>query len=80
MTKRRDVPTLAYTITEAADAIRVDPATVRTWVKDGTVRSIRWTPTSPTLIAAVELDALINRAMTPAGAPALEVVRDDTAR
>ena len=65
MTRRREVPTLAYTISEAATAIRISENTLRSWAKQGIVRTIRWNQVD--LIPVVELDRLIADALGNGG-------------
>lgn len=73
MTRRRDVPTLAFTVPEAAEAIRLSENTLRVWIKDGLVRVVRWQ--SLDLVPRVELDRLIAEALENGGTlPALRVV------
>ena len=73
MTKRRDVPTLAFTVPEAAEAIRLSENTLRVWIRDGIVRTVRWQ--SLELVPRVELDRLIVDALENGGTlPALRVV------
>lgn len=73
MTRRRDVPTLAFTVPEAAEAIRLSENTLRTWIKEGIVRVVRWQ--SLDLVPRVELDRLIIDALENGGtlpAPAFD--------
>ena len=65
MTRRRDVPTLAFTVPEAAQAIRLSEHTLRVWIKEGIVRVVRWQ--SLDLVPRVELDRLIVDALDNGG-------------
>jgi hypothetical protein len=59
MPRTRDISPLCVTCNEAARALRVGPDIVRAWVADGTLASVRWTPTSHPLIPVVELHRFI---------------------
>lgn len=61
MTRRRDIEPLALTITEAAEALRMDPHLLRSWVKAGLVRTVTWNKT--TFVPVVECHRLIESAM-----------------
>ena len=65
MTRRREVPTLAFTVPEAAQAIRLSEHTLRVWIKEGIVRVVRWQ--SLDLVPRVELDRLIVDALENGG-------------
>jgi hypothetical protein len=65
VTRRRDVPTLAFTVPEAAEAIRLSENTLRIWIKEGIVRVVRWQ--SLDLVPRVELDRLIAVALENGG-------------
>lgn len=65
MTKRREPRTLCWTVPEAAEGLRVSENTLRVWVKEGIVRTVRWN--SLDLIPAVELDRLIDEALANGG-------------
>lgn len=67
MTRRRDVPTLAFTVREAAEALRLGENTLRIWIKEGIVRTVRWQ--SLDLVPRVELDRLIGEALDNGGTP-----------
>ncbi|HVM07173.1 MAG TPA: hypothetical protein VM345_01820 [Acidimicrobiales bacterium] len=61
MTRRREVPTLAFTIREAAEALRLDDKTLRSWVNTGIVRTVTWNRTA--FVPRVELDRIIDEGM-----------------
>jgi len=65
VTRRREVPTLAFTIPEAALAIRLSENTLRVWVREGIVGVVRWQSTD--FIPRIELDRLIESAMSNGG-------------
>lgn len=65
MSRRREVPTLAYTVREAAEALRISENQLRIWVRDGIVRSIRWN--RDVFIPRVELDRVIDAALDNGG-------------
>lgn len=67
MTRRREVPTLAFTVPEAAEAIRLSENTLRLWIREGIVRVVRWQ--SLDLVPRVELDRLITEALDNGGTP-----------
>ncbi len=70
MTRRRDVPVLAFTVREAADALRLSEHTLRIWIKEGIVRTVQWN--THIFVPRVELDRLIDDAMRNGGTlPAL---------
>jgi hypothetical protein len=65
VTRRRDVPTLAFTVPEAAEALRLSENALRVWVREGIVRTVRWQ--SLILVPRVELDRLIRAALDNGG-------------
>lgn len=77
MTVRREPPTLAFTVREAAQAVRVGEHTMRAWINQGIVRTVKWNDLL--LVPRVELYRLIDDALdnggTPKAAP-LRVVKE----
>ena len=65
MTRRREAPVLAYTVGEAALAIRLGENELRLWIKAGIVKTVRWQ--SLVLVPRVELDRLITAALGNGG-------------
>jgi len=72
VTRRADVPVLAFTVPEAARALRLGENELRLWVKAGIVKTVRWQ--SLVLVPRIELDRLINSALDNGGTlPAIAV-------
>lgn len=69
--KRREPPVLAFTPSEAAEAIRVSENTMRAWIRAGVVRTVRWS--SRDLVPLVELDRFIDAALDHGGTPSAVV-------
>lgn len=72
--KHREPPTLLLTVPEAAEAIRLSENTLRVWVREGIVPSLRWGPTSHPLIYIRDLEQFVaDRVSAPASAPSSSV-------
>jgi len=65
VTRRAEVPVLAFTVPEAARALRLGENELRLWVREGIVRTVRWQ--SLVLVPRVELDRLITAALGNGG-------------
>ncbi len=61
--RKKRIERLAYSVTEAADVIGRDPATVWRWIKAGALRASRGG--GSTMIKKAELDRLLNEGGPP---------------